>query len=1288
MPKLTNDSRVIAEVAAETAQKSRSVFRHSRPGLWMICWSLFGISTQWISAVGLGQSPETELLTVAESSKFTATSRFEDVAAFIDRCDREANHIQRIDIGETVEGRPIVAAVVGNPLPAVEPTDPSVGGIVVDDKRIVCLLLGNIHSGECAGKEALLMLLRELGRSPDSPWLKELVLIFVPNYNADGNERIGPGQYHRPGQMGPEAGMGLRENAQQLDLNRDFIKMEAPETRALVKLMNQYDVDVVIDMHTTNGSKHRYDLTYDFPHHPAVFPDIRQYLVSELLPTVTQRMSAQGIETFYYGNFDRQQTEWRSFGYEGRYSTEHAGLSNRIGILSEAYSYVSYERRIIASREFVRNCLNYLSESPERVRQIRTQATAWGVNSFEKNEPLAMSATLEAFPEKVVVKGYRNETPEDITVGWFANFRPAERAVIPLAYVIPAEFSQAVDRLVMQGIQVQQLTTPLRTEVLIDRCVKITRPDRPFQGHFTTELESTRRSEVRELPAKSYLVPTNQPLARLLATLLEPNSSDSLYTWNFFSDQVSEGQDLPVLRIDERVEWQTAPVKRIEPSELLTLAKIDGPVGQIDLQPSILTDPQWLDEEHYLLTWNSRRQKVNVVTGAMMPTDDALPSRRVLDTFQKFLVEQQAAASEPERTDLPEIKVQEDQLIYAPDRLAVLLQHADDLYCLSAGSDQVRRLTRDGTRKQLIHFSPDKSWVSFVNADHNLCVVSVESGEPRILTTDGSPNVLNGLLDWVYQEELYGRGNYKGYWWNPQSTQIAFLQLDQTAVPRFIVVDQLPLNNGMETLPYPKAGDPNATVRVGVVNMDGEQQWAKFAEPSTDVVVSDVSWNSDGSSVYFQLQNRQQTWLDLCRLTPDGETSVIFRDQTASWIESPGSPYWLADGSFLWLSPRSGWRQIYHHTNDGQLVAVTQPGVEVQQILGVSPAGDQVFFSAYHPSPTELHVHRVTMSGGMLHRLTSLGASHKVTFNRSHTYFIDEYSSVTMPKRIELRDNDGKRIRVLETRNDDRLNYLKSNPPELIKVPTSDGGSLDAYLIRPADFDSNKKYPVLFHVYSGPQAPRVKNEFGGKTYLWHQYLAQQGICVWICDNRSATRGASQLAWPVHRNLGQHELADILEGYNWLKDQPWVDDKQIGIWGWSYGGYMTAYALTHSKVFQLGISGAPVTDWRNYDSIYTERYMGLPSDNPEGYKRSSVVEAAANLSGDLLLIHGGIDDNVHINNSMQLVKALQDSGVSFEMMVYPANRHAVTREQQVRHMRKLMTDFLLKRFKPVTRVSGE
>lgn len=1251
---------------------------------------IFCVLVSWIgAAVPPANSQEiAELVTVAEASKFTATSRFEDVVAFVDRCAREGNHVQRIDIGETVEGRPIVAAVVGNPIPSgVKASANETGGTASTDDRVVCLLLGNIHSGECAGKEALLMLLRDLTRAPDSPLLKNMVLIFVPNYNADGNERIGPGEFHRPGQLGPSAGMGLRENAQQLDLNRDFVKLEAPETRSLVRLMNQYDVDVMIDLHTTNGSKHRYDLTYDFPHHPAVFPDIKQFTLSELLPTVTNRLRDQGIETFFYGNFDRRQTEWRTFGYEGRYSTEHAGLSNRIGILSEAYSYVSYERRIEASKAFVTQCLQYVSENSDRVLQIRSQAEAWGQNAFERNQALAMSASLEAFPEKVQVKGYQNEVPQDIEVSWYSDFRPAERAILPLAYVIPSQFSQAVDRLVMHGIQVKQLSTAVRAEVFVDRAAKVTRPDRPFQGHRTTTIEATRRSEVREIPAKSYVVSVNQPLARLLATLLEPNSVDSLYTWNFFSDQVAEGQDLPVLRVEDLSDWELLDVKRVEPSEALSLEKIDGPVGEIQLASSIKTDPVWLDDEHYLLTWNGRRNKVNVATGAMEPANDPLAARRSLDLFRRAIRAERTEVESPEplAEEFPEVS--ERDLVFSTDRQLVVLEFESDLYSLSAADGTVKRLTSDGQGKSLVEASPDTKWVSFVDQDNNLTIVSTETVERRMLTNDGSVDLLNGKLDWVYQEELYGRGNFKGYWWSPDSQHLAFLQLDQTQVPRFTIVDQIPLHNGLEQLAYPKAGDPNPAVKVAICSLSGETRWADWSSATglshDQVLVSDVSWVPGGQHVTFQLQNREQTWLDLCRFdVVAGTTEVLFRDQTPAWIESPGAPVWLQSGDFLWLSPRSGWRQIYRYDANGGLVGpVTEAGIEVQSILGLSPNQDQVFFTAYHPSPTELHVHRTTLSGGMVNRLTSLGSSHRVTFNRSFTYFIDQYSSVTTPSKIELRNSDGKRIRVLETRNDDRLSYLKANPPELIKVPTSDGGSLDAYLIRPADFDSNKKYPVLFHVYSGPQAPRVKNEFGGKTYLWHQYMAQQGICVWICDNRSATRNASQLAWPIHRQLGENELKDLLEGYNWLKDQPWVDDRQIGIWGWSYGGYMTAYAMTHSKVFSVGISGAPVTDWLNYDSIYTERYMGLPSDNPEGYQKSSVVQAAANLSGDLLLLHGGVDDNVHVNNTMQLVKALQEAGASFEMMIYPENRHGVVREKQARHMRALMTNYLLERLRP-------
>lgn len=1255
---------------------SRISVRSSRLVTLFFLGLLLSILGQGSTGLALPQAndPADPFLTVAESSQYTETSQFDDVVGFIDRCARQSEHVQRFDFGETVEGRPMVAAIVGNPLPVGE----LVTAADQDDDRIVCLLLGNIHSGECAGKEALLELLRELSQSPDSPLLKNMVLIFVPNYNADGNERVGPGQYHRPGQRGPEKGMGLRENAQQLDLNRDFVKLEAPETRALIRLMNQYDVDLFVDCHTTNGSKHRYDLTYDYPHNPAVFPGIKQFLLSELLPSVTQSLSDEKqIETFFYGNFDREQTEWRTFGYEGRYSTEHAGLCNRIGILSEAYSYVSYKRRIVASREFVRSCLNYAAEHADRIRQVRAEAAAWGRSAFEKNEPLPMSAKLEAFAESVTVQAYRDDTPADITVKWFSNFRPDEKAALPYAYFIPQEFSQVVDRLVMQGIEVRQLNQDLRTEVLVDRCVKIDRAEWTFQGHALTSLESTRRSEVRDIPAKTYVIPVNQPYARLLATLLEPNSIDSFYTWNFFDDQLNEGQDLPVFRIDESSELLvSAPVLRVEPSELLTLSKIDGPLGQINLESSIVANPEWYDEQNYLLDWNRRRQLVDVESGAMRVYTETNPAASVYSSFQRHLAENAGDGG------TPELDRESTELIFHTDRSQVIVTYKQDLY-LGTGSPLVyRRLTDDGEAKSLIRFSPDGKWVSFVSTQRNLIAVSTQEARRLEFTTDGGQMVFNGRLDWVYQEELYGRGNFNGYWWSPNSTHIAFLRLDESHVPQYEVVDHLPRHNRMLTMAYPKAGDPNPEVKLGIGDLGGQVQWAELPSQE-EVLISNVTWDSEGENVIYQLQNRQQTWLDLCRVPAfGGPSTVLFRDQTPAWIESPGAPVYLEDGSFLWLSPRSGVQQIYHYDAKGKLIGkVTSEEFEVLEILGVNPEQTMVFFSSSYPSPTEVQVYRIAIAGGMATRLTSLGRSHSVKFNKSFSHFIDQASAVTEPTRTELRSSDGQRVRILEARLDDRLQYLKINPPELIKVPTADGGSLEAYLIRPTDFDSSRKYPVLLHVYSGPQTPKVKNEFAGRTYLWHQYLAQQGICVWICDNRSATRNLTRQAWPIHRNLGLNELRDIQEGIKWLNDQSWVDSNQLGIWGWSYGGYMTAYAMTHSNQFKVGISGAPVTDWRNYDSIYTERYMGLPTDNPEGYQRSSVVEAAGNLSGNLLLIHGGVDDNVHINNTMQFAKALQEAGKPFQMMIYPDNQHSIRDPQQARHLRKIMTDFLLQHLHP-------
>jgi dipeptidyl-peptidase-4 len=322
-------------------------------------------------------------------------------------------------------------------------------------------------------------------------------------------------------------------------------------------------------------------------------------------------------------------------------------------------------------------------------------------------------------------------------------------------------------------------------------------------------------------------------------------------------------------------------------------------------------------------------------------------------------------------------------------------------------------------------------------------------------------------------------------------------------------------------------------------------------------------------------------------------------------------------------------------------------------------------------------VYRVRLDGSGLERLSSEAGTHSPLFNKQLTHYIDTWSDLTTPIQTRLMDSSGAQVRVIDANPADQLAALKLPQPELLKVSTRDGFEMEAILIKPPDFDPTRKYPVMSHTYSGPHAPRVVNRWGGDAYLWHQYLAQQGYLIWICDNRTASGKGAVSAWPLHRNFGELELRDLEDGLDWLKQQPWVDGTRIGLWGWSFGGYMTSYALTHSNSFKLGIAGAPVTDWLLYDTVYTERYMGTPQNNPEGYRKSSVLKAAGNLSGKLLLVHGTTDDNVHLQNTIQFIYQLQLAGKEFEMMLYPRNRHGFTNQAQIYHMRKLMTDFIEK-----------
>ena len=1183
----------------------------------------------------------------------------EEVVAILDNA-ATAEHVTRLDFGRTVEDRKLAAVVVASP--AMRSADD-----LRDDDLLVVLLLGGIHSGEAAGKEALLELVAELANDADHAWLEKLALVIAPNYNADGGARLGPD--HRPGQNGPRL-TGRRENAQDLDLNRDFIKLAAPETRALVQLIDDWNPHVFIDTHTTNGTHHRYRLTYDVPHHPAVAASIRSYLRDEFLPGVTHQLATVGVDAFYYGNLNDDHTQWRSFGYGGRYSTEYVGLRGRLAILSEAYAYDDFAGRIESSKRFVEACLDAAAADADGIRKllrdVQRNTAAESINA-EREIPLA--AEPRAFDKPVVIRGFRTndageKQPHDFVVEHVADYQPTKSIARPWGYFLPRECVRPVDRLLMHGVRVEQIEESTEVDVETSTIEKIERGDE-FQGVRTVDLETSVAEERRELAPDGWIVRTAQPLGDLACVLLEAESGDGLATWGLFDEQLREEQAYPVRRILEPLESELRRVRSVEPTLTLDLEQIYGPDHRVNFGGRAVGQTWIAGTETYLRRRDARRYLVEPATGAERPFVAANSLRKAL-------------------AKLPEIGEGDAEAVVgkaawngAAD--AALIHHAGDLFFYAATTDVALRLTHTPqVAERMPTLSPDGRYVAFI-ANHNLHVASTSDGRTWPLTSHGNERLLCGELDWVYQEELYGRGNFKGFWWNPAGDRLAFLEIDESPVLDYTLVDAAPYRGRVEVTPYPKSGDPLPRVRLGVVAVAGGPiRWVEHAEyTSFEHLLVRVAWDRTTGELLYQVQDRPQTWLDLRRAPASGGASKrILRETSPAWVEVLGNPLLLDDGSFLWLSDRGGARGLYKVSPDGEEVQALATGDwDVRTLHTVDEDEAWAYFSATKDSPIELHAYRTPLAGGEIERLTPLGANHAADFCESGRYFFDSASRPLEPPRVELRASDGNFIRTINPNLDDRLKYYRFGEMRYVQIPTDDGLTLNGRWVTPPDFDETKSHPVLIYTYGGPQAPSVWNRWGGATALWRQMLGQHGCCVLVVDPRASSSVGISRTYPIYGDMGAAELTDIEYAVTWLKQQPGVDAARIGITGWSYGGYMTAFALLHSKSFRAGASGAPVTDWRNYDAIYTERYMKLPQDNPEGYDRTRLADRAADLHGALLLIHGEIDDNVHPANTLQLAAALQRANQPFEMMIYPGGRHGVSQPRQARHLRELMTLFL-------------
>ncbi|MSU50983.1 MAG: hypothetical protein EXS37_18140 [Opitutus sp.] len=1216
-----------------------------------------------------------ELQTVAERSGFKATSKSDEVRAFLDALAAGSKLVRVSSLRKSGEGREIPLAILADP-PVSKPEEAAKSG------KLLVLCVGNIHAGEVDGKEGLLAILRDIAAKPDAhaDLLKKVILAVIPNYNADGNDKTA--RDNRPGQVGPEEGQGQRENAAGLDLNRDFVKLEAPETRALVGFIRRWDPAVVIDTHTTNGSYHRYVLTYGGPKNPAGDRTIIDYVNQTLLPGVGARVKEKhAMETFFYGNFTRNHAAWEDYPDEPRFGVPYVGMRNRISILTEAYTYATYEQRVRAQIAFVGECLAWAAEKKAEITALLTKADEAAIRAGREpgeKDTVAIRSVLKAFDAKVTVPGYveksegprsvRTDTTKDYVVEHRANFVADARVRRARAYVLPAAAGAAVETLQRHGVQVEELRESVEVDVEVYRVDKISRAERPFQGHRTERLEVTARTESRRLEPGMFVVKTAQKLGALASYLLEPAAADGLATWNFFDAGLVQGGDFAAMRLVAPVALLTvaAPVLA---EERTTPRAITFDDWLATTPPNLAGAPtsghEWLEDgEKFTQTRDGKLRTYEARTGRTMEVIDAEAAAKALGALPA--IGEKAAKAVVGRARWNEA------------RTAFFAEHENDLYYYRPDDGQARRLTSTPETEEVPSFSSDGRFIAFVRKN-DLWVVDVAGGGERALTTGGTETLRHGKADWVYYEEIFGR-SWKVYWWAPDSSRLAYMEVDSSPVPIHAIVNNSKIKQTIEHTPYPRAGEPNPKAKVFTVSAAGgtpvEIDFSNY-EPA-NLLVTLVVWRPDSSGVVVGVTNRVQTWLDLLAApVAGGSGKVLFRETTQAWVETSPLVRFLKDGSFLFASERSGWKHLYHYGKDGKLLKqVTDGEWECRGIARLDEAEGVAYVMATKDNPLGENLYRVKLDGSGITRLTQEAGAHRTTVAPKGDLFVDSWSDRGQPAQVALRSlQDGAVVRVLDTNPVRDLEKYRLAEREYFQITTPDGFVLEATLVKPLDFDPAKKYPVWFMTYAGPHAPGISDAWSGarQDRTVDQALATAGILAFRADPRSASGKGAVSAWAAYKKLGQQELKDIETAISWLTANPWADATRVGMAGHSYGGFITAYAMTHSKRFAAGIAGAPVTDWREYDSVYTERYMLTPQENPDGYRDGSVIESAKNLHGRLLLAHGMIDDNVHLQNSTRLIKALQEANKPFELMLYPDPRHGIA----AKHYRQLQVDFIFR-----------
>ncbi|MEO5819038.1 MAG: S9 family peptidase [Vicinamibacteraceae bacterium] len=659
-------------------------------------------------------------------------------------------------------------------------------------------------------------------------------------------------------------------------------------------------------------------------------------------------------------------------------------------------------------------------------------------------------------------------------------------------------------------------------------------------------------------------------------------------------------------------------------------------------QPSLLADVptigEWVDAAHYLET---RRE--------------ADGRRRVYLT---------AAADGTSRL----VGAAEASTVTAPGAAFRVVLRNHDLVRIDADGKE-RQLTATPADEGHARLSPDGARLAYTRGN-DLFAYDLATGLEHQLTADGSETILNGTPSWIYLEEILGRGS-NAFWWSPDGSRLAFMRFDDARVPVFPIYHADGQHGELERTRYPKAGDPNPYVRIGIVSVaDGKTTWMDFEEKA-DHYLSFPKWSVDGRTLYVQWMNRAQDTLKLFACdAATGKASGIHQETQRSWVDWYDDLTPLADGSLLFVSDVDGWRHLYRYAKGEPAVKqLTRGAWRVHQILEVADGAGLVYFSGRPLKSWDTQVMRLKLAGGEPEIVTKEPGVHKAAVSPDGAYVVDTWTTLATPTRVVLRRGDGSVVReIADAGSAPGYGRVAWGKAELFTIPSSDGTfQLPAYWILPADFSPSRRYPVIMTVYGGPDAGSVQNGWPGLTA---HYWAQRGVITVSVDHRGSGHFGKAGTALMHRQLGTWEMTDLSTAAAWLRARPFVQGDRIGITGSSYGGYTTAMAMTQAAgQFNFGIAGSSVTDWQLYDSVYTERYMDLPSENPQGYKAGAVLTWVDRYKAGLRLTHGTIDDNVHLQQTLQVCDWLTSHDKRFELMIYPNSRHGIQLSQRAHQARE-------------------